>query len=102
MTEAGKAVHRYRSWVLEALAQHGACPTASTAPELVHEFVNDLYRYELRRLRDALLAGAFPKVEYFDRVVALRRRYPVLSVKPRLWLEGDEPGTSGAAGIMEA
>ena len=48
--------------------------------------MNDLYRYELRRLRAALLAGAFPKPEYYGRVVALRRRYPLLSVKPRQWL----------------
>ena len=57
-----------------------------TAPERLHDFVNDLYRYELRRLRDALLAGAFPKAEYYGRVVALRRRYPLLSLKPRQWL----------------
>jgi hypothetical protein len=87
MTATGKAEHRYRPWVLEVLAQHGARPTVTTAPELVREFLNDLYRYELRRLRAALLAGAFPKPEYYGRVVALRRRYPLLSIKPRQWLE---------------
>jgi hypothetical protein len=93
--------YRYHAWVLEALARHGARPTASTPPELVHEFVNDLYRYELRRLRAALLGGAFPKPEYYGRVVALRRRYPLLSMKPRRWVEGDEPPAGGTAGIME-
>jgi hypothetical protein len=82
-----RPVVRYHAWVLEALAQHGARPTATTAPELLHEFVGDLYRYELRRLRAALLAGAFPKTEYYGRVVALRQRYPLLSLKPRQWLE---------------
>lgn len=82
-----RAPFRYHGWVLEALAQHGARPTATTAPELLHEFVNDLYRYELRRLRAALLAGAFPKPEYYGRVVALRQRYPLLSLKPRQWVE---------------
>jgi hypothetical protein len=84
--------YRYHGWVLEALAQHGARPSAGTPPERLHDFVNDLYRYELRRLRAALLSGAFPKPEYYGRVVALRRRYPLLSVKPGLWLDdGTEP-----------
>jgi hypothetical protein len=78
--------------VLEALAQHGARPSAGTPPERLHDFVNDLYRYELRRLRASLLSGAFPKHEYYGRVVALRRRYPLLSVKPGQWLDdGTEP-----------
>lgn len=75
--------------MLEALAQHGARPSADTPPEPLHDFVSDLYRYELRRLRAALLARAFPKTEYYGRVVALRRRYPLLSVKPRQWLAGE-------------
>jgi hypothetical protein len=79
--------YRYHAWVLEALADHGARPTAATSPERLHDFVNDLYRYELRRLRAALQAGAFPKAEYYGRVVALRRRYPLLSLKPRQWVE---------------
>jgi hypothetical protein len=73
--------------VLEALARHGARPEPDTPPERLHDFVNDLYRYELRRLRAALLAGAFPKQEYYGRVVELRRRYPLLSLKPRQWLD---------------
>ena len=82
-----RADYRYHAWVLEALAAHGASPTSATPPELVHDFVSDLYRYELRRLRDTLRAGAFPKVEYYGRVVALRRRYPLLSLKPRQWVD---------------
>ena len=73
--------------MLEWLAEHGAHPRDDTPPELLREFVNDLYRYELRRLRAALLSGAFPKPEYYGRVVALRRRYPLLSIKPELWLD---------------
>jgi len=83
----------YLQWVLEALAAHGVRPTASTPPDLVHDFVSDLYRYELRRLRAALLAGAFPKAEYYGRVVALRRRYPLLSLKPQQWLESEAAGS---------
>ena len=84
-----RAGYRYHAWVLEALAAHGARPTAATPPELLHDFVNDLYRYELRRLRAALLAGGFPKTEYYGRVVALRQRYPLLSLKPEQWLDAD-------------
>ena len=69
------------------MARHGARPSPDTPPERLHDFVNDLYRYELRALRAQLLAGAFPKTEYYGRVVALRQRYPLLSLKPRQWLD---------------
>jgi hypothetical protein len=78
--------YRYRPEVLEQLLQHGVRPTPNTNPELVFEFVNDLYRYELRRLRAALVSGAIPKAGYYDRVVDLRRKYPLVSVKPHLWI----------------
>jgi hypothetical protein len=79
--------YRFRGDVLEQLARHGVCPTTSTPPELVHEFVSDLYRYELRRLRDRLVRREIPKEGYFERVVALRRQYPLVSLKPHEWLE---------------
>jgi hypothetical protein len=77
----------YRPAVLEQLWSHGVQPTAATRPELVHEFVRDLYRFELRRLRDRLVRGEIPKVGYYDRVVALRLKYPLVSLKPHEWLE---------------
>jgi hypothetical protein len=79
--------HRYRDDVLTELERHGVRPRATTRPELVHEFVNDLYRYELRQLRDRLRRGEFPRQTYFSRVVELRRRYPVLSLKPWQFVE---------------
>ena len=79
--------HRYKPAVLEQLAAHGVQPTARTRPELVHEFVNDLYRYELRRLRDRLVRREIAKSDYYDLVVDVRRRYPALALKPRQWLE---------------
>jgi hypothetical protein len=78
--------YRYRAEVLAQLWEHGVQPTAATPPELVHEFVTDLYRYELRRLRDRLVRGEIPKAGYYDRVVALRMKYPLVSLKPHLWL----------------
>ena len=79
--------YRYRQAVLEQLLQHGVRPTAQTPPELVYDFVNDLYRYELRRLRQALVTGVIPKAGYYDRVVELRRKYPLVSFKPHLWID---------------
>lgn len=78
---------RYRDDVLAELWKYGVRPTARTPPELVRGFVNDLYRHELRRLRDGLLKKAFPKHEYLDRVVAVRERYRVLAFRPREWLD---------------
>ena len=73
-------VFRYRANVLEHLLRHGVRPTADTRPELVRDFVRDLYKYEIRRLRERYLSGDFPKAEYSERVDALRRRYPVLAL----------------------
>jgi hypothetical protein len=89
MSHAHSAVvtYRYRPDVIEQLWLHGAHPTPQTRPELVHEFVSDLYRFELRRLRDRLVRKEIPKVGYYDRVVALRRKYPLVSLKPAQWLE---------------
>jgi hypothetical protein len=52
--------------------------------------VRDLYKYEIKRLRGELLAGRFPKSEYAARVVALRERYPLLSLPLDFWL-GEQP-----------
>jgi len=80
-------VYSYRRDVLERLVRHGVRPTPQTRPELVHEFVSDLYRRELRRLRDRLRRRDFPKREYFGRVVELRTRYALISMRPDEWIE---------------
>lgn len=77
----------YRAEIRAALLAHGVRPSARTPPELVHEFVSDLYRFELRRLRDRLLRHEFPKRDYAARVVALRDRYRIISLRPREWIE---------------
>jgi hypothetical protein len=79
--------YRYKPEVLDALAAHGIKPTSATPPEKAHELLNDLYRYELRRLRDRLLRREFPKPEYFARVVEVRNRYRLLGLKIRQWTE---------------
>lgn len=79
--------YRYRQEVLDLLWAHGVQPTPDTPPEFVREFVNDLYRYELRRLRDRLVRREIPKNTYFAQVVELRRKYPVLSLRLTQWVE---------------
>jgi hypothetical protein len=76
----------YRDDVLQELWRHGVQPTPSTPPELVHEFVSDLYRFEIRRLRDRFVRKEIPREGYADRVVELRRKYPLISLKPQQWL----------------
>ena len=78
---------RYRADVLAQLARHGIQPNSDTPPALVHELLSDLYRYELRRMRDRLLRREFARTEYFARILELRRRYPLVSLKPQDFLE---------------
>ena len=80
--------YTYYDWILEALAGHGLVPRGDTPPAALRDAVNDLYRYEIRRLRRSLLAGDFPKAEYATRVIELRKRYLVLSVPVAQWVVG--------------
>ncbi len=75
----------YRPEVLEQLAEHGIRPLPATPPSLIRDYLSDLYRYEIRRLRQRLLRGDIPKQNYSAHVVALRKRYPLLSIPTRLW-----------------
>jgi hypothetical protein len=81
-----EVAYQYRDDVLAELPKYGVQPTPETRPDLVHEFVSDLYRFELRRLRDRLMRQEFPKKEYYSRVVELRRKYRVISLRPREWV----------------
>jgi hypothetical protein len=75
----------YRPDVLRELEKHGVRPRRTTRPALVHEFVSDLYRFELRRLRGRLLRREVSKEEYAGRVIDLRRKYPLVSLPARYW-----------------
>ena len=79
--------YRYRPAVLDELWTHGVHPTDHTRPELVHEFVSDLYRHELRRLRQRLMRREFPKRDYAGHVITLRKRYRLISMPAAEWLE---------------
>lgn len=71
--------------VLDALAVHGLRPRPDTSVDLLRAQVNDLYRYEIRQMRQRLLAGDIAKRDYADAVRALRLRYLLLSVPKDQW-----------------
>jgi hypothetical protein len=71
--------------VLEELARHGLHPLPTTSPERLRDAVRDLYLYEIRRLRGELLRGNIVRKHYADHVIALRRKYPILSVPTETW-----------------
>lgn len=76
----------YDQRVLEELGRHGLRPLPHTTPGRLRDAVLDLYKYEIRRLRSELLAKRFRRQEYAGQVVALRRRYWLLSVPVERWV----------------
>ncbi len=75
----------YHPKVFEELGRFGLRPTPATPPALAKELVNDLYRHELRTLRARLVARDIPKAGYANRVVELRKKYFLLSIRLDLW-----------------
>ena len=80
------ATYRYRDDVLAECRRHGVFPTERTPPELARGFINELYKFELRKLRARYIRREFPKPEYHRLVIAIRDKYPVLALPPRLWV----------------
>ena len=78
---------RFTPEVLEELARHGLRPTETTRPEKLREQINDLYRYEIRKLRDRCRAGEFSTRELPARVIELRKRYVLLSIPIARWID---------------
>lgn len=75
----------YSEELLEALGRFGVAPGPDTPPRLVRDQLSDLYRWEIRRLRERLLAGEFPRKDYVDHVITLRKKYWPLSFTPDQW-----------------
>src|SRR5262249_24571549 len=69
----------------DALWAFGLAPHAQAPPGLVRDALSDLYRYELRRMRERHRAGQIAKNDYIDRVIALRKRYWPLTLQPEAW-----------------
>jgi hypothetical protein len=86
--------YHYKPAVLEELKRHGILPQPTTDPALIREFLNDLYVYEIRKLKQQQVAlegehGRQARKGYADKVVALRLKYPLLSVPLQNWLESE-------------
>lgn len=79
----------YRPDVLRELERHGVRPTPHTDPERVRAYVRELYKFEIKRLRDRARRLEFPRSEYAGKVDALRREYPVLALTPSQFLVPD-------------
>ncbi len=78
---------RFRSEILEELARHGLRPSAETSTAQLREQINDLYRYEIRKLRDRCRAGEFSTKDLPKHVVELRKRYMLLSIPMDSWVD---------------
>jgi hypothetical protein len=57
-------VTTFKPEVLEELARHGLAPGPSTPPERLREQINDLYRIEIRRLRDRYMLLSIPIAQW--------------------------------------
>jgi hypothetical protein len=78
---------RYRPEVLDELARHGLAPRPDTPAARLREQINQLYRIEIRALRDRCRAGEFSTQELPARVVELRKRYVLLSIPTERWVD---------------
>jgi hypothetical protein len=79
--------YTYRREVLDELATHGLRPTPSTSPQFLRDAINDLYRIEIRKLRDRCRNGEYSTRELPGHVMALRKRYVLLSIPLAQWTE---------------
>lgn len=82
--------YTYDPDVLDALAAHGLAPMPTTSPAVVRGALSDLYRYEIRCLRLRFLRGEIRKPDYAQHVIALRRKYWLLSVPVAHWAAADD------------
>jgi hypothetical protein len=75
----------YHQRVLDELARHGLVPLPATSPAQLRDAVRDLYKHEIKALRERLLAGRIERRHYATHVVELRNRYSLLSLPTELW-----------------
>jgi hypothetical protein len=88
--------YAYHQPILDELARYGLVPLPSTPPARLRDALRDLYKYEIRALKERLLAGRIERRNYAAHVIELRKRYWLLSVPTALWLlQSDTPTNSG-------
>jgi hypothetical protein len=75
----------YPPELLDALPAFGLLPRPDTPPRFTRDALSDLYRYEIRRLRERLRAGEVQKADYQGLVIALRKKYWPLTLTPEAW-----------------
>jgi hypothetical protein len=85
--------YRYKQSVLDELKRFGILPQPTTDPVMIREVLNGLYVYEIRKLKEQQVAlereqGRQARKGYADKVVALKQKYPLLSLPLERWLEG--------------
>ena len=85
---------QYKPDILAQLLLHGIRPAPGTRPAIVQEFLGDLYRYEIRKLKARLLRREFPQARYHGLVVDLRRKYPLVSIPVHVWTAPGSPAES--------
>jgi len=82
--------------MLNALAGLGIRPGPRTSPTLVKDYVSQLYRYELRRLRDRLVGGQIATADYKSLIIGLRPRYWMLSIPAARWADRERDSGAGS------
>jgi hypothetical protein len=82
----------YPEELLDALASFGVAPRADTPPALVREAISHLYRYEIRALRERRRQGVVAPEDYVPAVIALRKKYWVLTLPVSGWERICRPG----------
>lgn len=77
----------YPDELAHALLAFGLKPVPATPPLLVRGALNELYRFEIRRLRQRLLDGHVARAHYVEEVIVLRKKYWPLALQPMHWEE---------------
>jgi len=67
------------------LADLGFAPRPDTPPALVRDALDELYKFELKRLRLRHLRGEVAKADFADRVIQLRKKYWLLTLSVDAW-----------------
>ena len=75
----------YPPELMDVLVAFGLKPVPTTPPLVVRAALNDLYRFEIRRLRQRMVDGKVEKARYSDEVIVLRKKYWPLSLQPDHW-----------------
>ena len=89
-------LHRYRPDILKRLEKFALFPRPHTDPVIVRDFLKALHTMEIRTIRveqqkKERAGDTSGRRAYRDAVVALQRKYEVLSIPVQWWIdrEGD-------------